>query len=125
MPGRAEQHLPQVGGSACDVPADQVGVHGFEVCSPKDAARQDAVAKSGREALDLVLEPPEHVEIGAVGNMAVSPCGVFALWGARGIEDAWLHRKNEWLLGVLAVTHAIFGGRDFFQASTYVDSRSA
>jgi hypothetical protein len=55
--------LPHVGCPSRNVTANKVRVHGFKVGGPKDAASQDATAEAGREALELVFDPLQHVEI--------------------------------------------------------------
>ena len=79
--------------------------------------RQHAIAEAGSEALNLRFDARQHVERGAVGNVAVSPGNMPAFGCASRVEQAWLSEKHERLLGVVAVAHRIFRGRYFFQCA--------
>ena len=61
-PRRTKEELPQVNGATADVPADKIRVHGLQRGRREDSPLQNTIAKAGREALDLLLQPREHVE---------------------------------------------------------------
>src|ERR1700690_1927599 len=54
----------------------EVRVVGLEIRGAQDVAGEDAGAETGGKALDLVLDAGQHVDDGAVGDVAVSPGGV-------------------------------------------------
>src|SRR5437867_2035462 len=58
-------------------------VHTNKIHRRENAACQDTIAESRSKALDLSLQPPEHVYPRAIGNVAICPCGVLTLRGAR------------------------------------------
>ena len=76
---RAGEQLEQIGDAAGDRAADVVGVVALEVGRRRVVAREDAIAKAGREALDLALDavgddrpssPAGHVAVGVAGVLA-------------------------------------------------------
>src|ERR1700732_4247596 len=111
------EELGEVHGAAGDVAADQVRVHIFEGARRKNAAGENAIAEAGGEPLDLRFEGLQHIDIGAVGHVAIRPDNVLPCWGAGGIEEAGLREEDKRLLGVAAVTHVVFGWGDFLEAA--------
>src|SRR5579859_366866 len=57
--------------------------------------RQDALAKAGREALDLRLDALGHVVRRAVRHVAVYPGDLFSLRCAGNVEEALLRYQHE------------------------------
>src|SRR5579859_7074138 len=86
-PRGTEEKLAEVGGAAGNVAADEVGIHFFERGGGKDAAGENAIAKSGSEALDLRFEGLEHVDRRTIGDVAIGPGDVLPCRGAGGIEE--------------------------------------
>src|ERR1700736_1003750 len=113
-PRGAEEELVQVEDAAGNVAADKVSVHRLESGGGKDAACEDTIAKAGCEAFDLRFDGVEHVDLGAVGDVAIGPGGVLAYRGAGWIEKAGLREQDEGTIGVAAVPHDGFGSGDFF-----------
>ena len=85
-PRRAEQELPKIHGPTSDISSHEIGIHLLESCGRKDPTCHDAVLESGCEALNLALKSAEHVERGAVRDVAVSPGGMPAFGRASVIE---------------------------------------
>ena len=79
MPARGpEQKVPDIHDSACYIAAHEISIHAFEVSWGKDTPRQNAVAESGSEPLDLILEFRKHVYVRTVGHVTVRPRSVLA-----------------------------------------------
>jgi len=79
MPPRGtKQKLPHVEHASLNIATDEVRVHAFKIRGRENMPRQNAIAKTGSEALDLSFEAREHVRGRAVGNVAVCPGGVLA-----------------------------------------------
>ena len=117
--------LADVHNSASDVASDEVGVHRFKIGGRKHAAGHNAVAESGSEPLDLVLQSAQHVCVRSVGNMAISPGGVFASWGSRRIEQARLRQQNKWTIRVPSISNCLLRGSDLLKTSAQVYRRCA
>src|SRR5271170_5670618 len=117
-PRRPKQELTDVHRTTGDVSSDEIGVHFFEGGWRKNPARQDALAETGREALDLVFEGLEHVELGAVRDVAICPGGVLPFRRARGIEQTRLRHQDKGTLGMTPTPHGRFGRGYFAGTST-------
>src|SRR5581483_5132377 len=89
-------------GPAVDIAADQVGIFPFQLDRAPDGTRQNAFAKSRRKTLHLRLDARQHVEITSIRHVAVTPGGVLAGRGARGIEQTVLRQQHERLLRMLS-----------------------
>ena len=113
-PRGAEEELVQVEDAAGNVAADKVSVHRLESGGGKDAACEDTIAKAGCEAFDLRFDGVEHVDLGAVGDVAIGPSGVLPCRGAGGVEEAGLGEQDEGMVGMATVAHDGFGSADFF-----------
>src|SRR5882757_5955537 len=89
-PGRPQEELQTGERAAVDVASHQVlvpGVHGLGV---KDRPSQNAVAKAGSEALDLVFDSFESRTRPTVGDVAISPGHMLSLRSPAGVEECWL-----------------------------------
>ncbi len=82
--------------------------------------REDAVAKSWSKTFDLRLDARQHVEGGAIGNMAIRPGYVLAFGSAARIEQGRLGEQHKRLLGVKAMSHGIFRGGNLRHGSAQV-----
>ena len=138
--GGADGDLPWGHGAAADVAAEEVGVPGFEGGGAHGVAGEDAVAETGGEALDLLLDSGGGVAAPVVGDVAVGPCGVasFAVadvgGGAGGVDDRGLD-EDEIGAGVPvcragprgggAVPHGALAGGDFGERAADVDAAGA
>src|SRR5947208_605335 len=60
-PGRPSEELTQIGHAAPDIAAREVLVVTLDLIRPADAAREDAIAKSRRKALDLLFDARQHL----------------------------------------------------------------
>ena len=116
-PSWTEEELAEIDGAAGDIASDQVRVHILEGARRKNAAGENAIAEAGGEPLDLRFEGLQHIDIGAVGHVAIRPGNVLPCWGAGGIEEAGLREQDKGLLGVTAVAHGVFGRGDFLKAA--------
>ena len=67
----------------------------FEERGSCDGASENAVAKAGSEAFDLVFDLERHVYVRAVFNVAVSPERVFSGRCARRVKDCGLGKNDE------------------------------
>ena len=117
LPRGSEQKLADVHDSASDVASDEVGIHSFKIGRRRHAAGHNAVAESGSEPLDLVFQSAQYVCVRSVRNMAVSPGGVFALWGARRIEQTRLGQQNKWTNRVTSISNCLLRGSDLLKTS--------
>src|SRR5258708_31856656 len=61
--------------AAADIAADEVRVVLFQLRCTHRVAREDAIAKTGRETLDLFLDSLRHIVGRSVGHVAISPTG--------------------------------------------------
>src|SRR5205823_3378727 len=86
-----------------------------------DRARENAVAKPRREALDLRLHPFSHVERGAIRDVAVRPHGVLARGSARWVEEALLSDEDERALGRRAARDLGLALGDLVERSSEMD----
>src|SRR5215212_6088402 len=111
----AGEELAKVHQAAVDVAADVVCVDLLQRGRAHRASGQDAVLNAGGETFYLGFYPFGHVEVGAVGNVAVGPDGVLALRGARAVEEALLGEQDEGALGVFAPKDGGLSGGDLIQ----------
>jgi len=51
---------------------------------------EDTIPEPRSETLDLRFEGFEHIDRGAVGDVAIGPSDVLPCWGTGGIEEAGL-----------------------------------
>ena len=59
---RPRDELSEVGGAPVDIAPDKICVGFLEIGCRSAGPRDDAVAKAGREALNLLLAPFAHVD---------------------------------------------------------------
>ena len=62
MARRPSDHLSQIGDPHCDVSADEIRIPPFEIVGRHDVPGENPLAKTWREALDLLFDPGEHVD---------------------------------------------------------------
>ncbi len=117
--------LPYVLDAAIDVSTNIVRVILLQFDRVEYVACQYEIAEARREAFDLRLYVLRHVEGRPTGDVAVGPKRVLPLWRSRCIEKAWLREHHKGPLGVLAFPYRAFGGGDFWQRATQVDSSGA
>ena len=99
--------------------------HGFERQRAESASRQHAIAEARREPFDLRFDAIGHVLRGAVGNVAVGPQHMPAVWRARGIKKRGLRNQHEGPLGHSPMRNSILRGGYFFQRSAEMDRDGA
>ena len=116
--------MAQVHGATYDVAADQVGVHFFEGGRGENVTGEDAVPESRSETLYLRFEGFQHVNVGAVGDVAVGPGDVLPCWSAGGIEEGGLGQKDKRPLSVAAVAHRVFGRGDLLESTAEMNGGS-
>src|SRR5438270_13830690 len=121
--GRPKHELAEIHNPASNVPAHQVRVHAFEVRGRERAPRQNNFTESRSKALNLVLDPFEHVYLRSIRNMTVCPRRVFPLGSARWIEKTGLSQKNEGTIGVLSASHRLLRCRNLFECPAQVYGR--
>ena len=120
-PGWTKQKLTNVQSSATDIASHEIGVHALEIGGRKNAPGQDAVAEAGSEALDLIFQFLQHVDVGSIRYVTISPGNVFARWSARVVKEARLGQKYEGVIGVPTASDCFFRGSDLLEASTEMD----
>lgn len=109
MPPRGtKQELPQINRAAADIAAHQVRVHAFERRRSENSPRQNTIAETRRKALDLGFQAWQHVELGAIRDVAVSPGYVAVLGSTRRVEQRRLGEEDEWTLRMMTMPHRFF-----------------
>ena len=81
--------------------------------------------KPGREAFNLLFDALGHIEGGAMRDMAVGPGGVFAIRGARRVEEAVLHEQHVGSFGMLSLPDDSLGFANLFQRAAEMHRSSA
>src|SRR5439155_1071664 len=107
--------------AAADVAPDVVLVVAMDLGRAHHRARENPVAESRREALDLRLHSFGHVECGPVRNVAVRPHGVLARGSARRVEEALLSDEDERALGRRAARDLGLALGDLVERSSEMD----
>src|SRR5581483_10265683 len=102
---------------AADVTADIVGVVLLEPGRTRHMASQHAILEAWCEALDLALDPVQHVHSRSIGNMAVGPGGMLALRCAPAVEQAGLGEQYKGPFRVPSPRHVRLGGGDLVQGT--------
>ena len=97
----------------------------LELRGAERRAGDDPVAESGREALDLRLDPLGHVARPAVRDVAVRPRRLLALGHATRVEEALLREENVRLLADGAAPRLALGRGDLLERAAEVDGRGA
>src|SRR5690606_12766713 len=117
----AQQELAKHIRPAADVSADAIRVVVLEITRTRRAPCEHDVAEPGRKTLYLALDTCGHVDVGAVGHMAVGPAGVFAGGGPGRVEVALLCHQYERILGDASGVAGLEGTRDRFRALAEVN----
>ena len=118
-----KKKLPEIDRASADIASNQVCIPGLQLCRGPGTPRQNTIAKSRREALDLLFQSVHHVNRRAMGNMAIGPCNVFAHRSTRRIEQRRLRQQNERSLRGLPACHGCFGRRNLCHAAAQVHGR--
>ena len=79
--------------------------------------RQDTIAKTGREPLDLLLDRRRHVAIGTMRHVAISPERLLISRRSRSIENTLLCDEHKGPLGVTALCDLPLARGNFLQRS--------
>src|SRR5438105_12078304 len=116
--------LPQIVRPSANVATDDVCVVRFEVSGIHDVARQDTIAESGSEALDLSLDCRRHVLSRSVRNVTVRPRCVFAARRSCWIEHALLCHEHKWPIRGAPLPDRRFVARNFPERTAEVNSGS-
>src|SRR5262249_38951468 len=83
--------------------------------------REDTIAKSRREPLDLIFDSLSHVDVAICWDMAVGPKCVPLIGRACFIEQTLLCQKHEWTLGNFAARYIVFRSGDFVERAAEMD----
>jgi len=75
----------------------------FEIRRRENTARENAVAKTWREAFDLLFDGVTHVARRSVRDVTISPQRMLTRRRAGCIEERWLGDEDERLFGVATV----------------------
>ena len=121
--GRTQKHLRQILNAARDVATDEVWIVKFEIGGAHDTARENTVAKSGRESFNLPFYGVAHVDGGSVGDMAIRPECVLTRGCAGGVKQRRLRDERERLFRVAAVRRVPFRFEDLRERSAEVNGR--
>src|ERR1700722_14030338 len=100
--------MPNIHHASSNIASDEICVHALEIRRRKCAPYQHAITKARSESLNLVLHPLQHVRLGSVRHMAISPGGVLACGRPRAIEQTWLRQQYKWTIGVPAHPNCLF-----------------
>src|SRR5207244_13582714 len=92
---RTGEELAQIGSTSVNVAANQIRVLLFNLLAIHRMAEENAFAKAGSEAFDLLFDALGHIERGTVGNVAVSPSRMLAFWSAGWIEKTRLREQHK------------------------------
>ena len=84
------------------------------------AAAREHDRGTGREALDLRLDPVGHIHVGAVRPVTVGPRDVLSRGGARRVGERRLNDQNERALGDPAAPGVPLRARDLVQRAAEV-----
>src|SRR5437588_12334533 len=109
--------LGQIGGAAVDITAREVRIRFFQIGRAHFVARQNAIAKTGREPLDLRFDSFRHVDLATKRNMAISPKGVLSARRARFVKETLLRDQHEWTLWNFAARDIALCARNFLNRS--------
>jgi len=107
--------------AAGHVAADHRGVVALQFRGTAGVAGEDAIAKAGGEALDLLLDAGGHVGGATRGDVAVGPAGVATGGSAGGIDQGLLSDEDERTFGRPAVCHFRFGAEDLLETAADVN----
>src|SRR6266852_5546242 len=88
-------------------------------------AGEDAIAKTGRESLDLRFNLIRHIRAAAERNMAVRPERVLTTRRARFIEQTLLRDQHERAPGNFSTHNLAFRRRNFVNAAADMNCASA
>ena len=111
----SRNQLRQVRCAAVDVAAGQIRIRSSEISGTHLVAGEDAIAKTGRESLDLRFDLIRHIRAAAERNMAVRPERVLTARRSRFIEQTLLRDQHERALGNFSAHNLAFRRRDFVQ----------
>src|ERR1700730_2492469 len=98
-----------------------MSIHFFQCRRTKHSTRQNATPKSWSEALDLVVKTVEHIELGYVRDMAISPGRMSAVRLSYVSEQAGLCQQNERMFRMTTRSHGRFGGGNLLEAPAQVN----
>jgi hypothetical protein len=121
-----DEELADVLDAAVDVAADVVRVVRLHRRGRMGRAGEDALAKGGRETLDLGLDPGRHAHGGSRRHVAIGPGGAIARRRSRPVPGLVLDEQDEGAIGMSPDSHVRLRGRDFLECPAEVDrSRAA
>lgn len=83
--------------------ADEVWIVTFEIGRLHHTARENAVAKPGREAFDLAFDRVAHVNQTIIRHVTIRPKRVLTRRRASGIKQRRLRKEDEGFFRVPAV----------------------
>jgi hypothetical protein len=118
-----EDELANVLHAGIDVTADVVRVVRLELRRAVRRAAQDPVAEPGGKTLDLILDPPCHIDRRASRDVAVGPRGRSSCGRAGVVPRAVLDAQHERAIRVAAPGDGLFGRRDLGDRAAQVDRR--
>ena len=88
-------------------------------------AGENAIAKTGRESLNLRFDLIRHIRTAVEWNMAVRPERVLTTRRARFIEETLLRDQHERALGNFSTHNLAFRRRNFVYAATEMNCSCA
>jgi hypothetical protein len=88
-------------------------------------AGENAIAKAGREPLDLRFNFVRHVDIAVKWNVTIGPQRVLTAWRARCIEQTLLGDQHEWPLWNLSQRNLTFRRRNLVNTAAEMNCTRA
>ena len=121
----SRNQLRQICCAAVDVAACQIWIRFLEISTTHFVAREDAIAKTGSESLDLRLNALRHVDLAVEWNMAVCPERVLPARGASFVKKALLRDQHKRAFGNFPARNVALSCGDFIDAASEMNCAGA
>src|SRR2546421_9793279 len=122
---RSRDELPQIRGAAVNVAAREIRIQFFQIGRAHFVARQNAIAETGSEPLDLRFDFVGDVDLRSEWHVRIGPKRVLTTRGARFVKKTLLCDQNKWALGNFSVCDVTFRGRDFIERPAQMNRSGA
>src|SRR5512132_2811362 len=121
----SRNQLRQICRAAADVAACQIWIRFLEISGTHFVAGNHAIAKTGRESLDLRLNALRHVHLAVEWNMAVRPKRVLPARGASFVKKTLLRDQHEGTFGNFPARDVALSCGDFIDAASEMNCACA